>query len=403
MRAPLTDKYLKAMPTPSAGKRLRVYDTGTTGFSAVKLPSGDIHFSLDYGPRQHRRRVLIGVRKPPGNLTLDDARSRARVLLGDVEKGADPVAERAVRRQEPTFAEWRDTYVAMVKTRKKSWGDDVRYLGRAAEWWGHLRLSQVTTERVEKAFQETHKTRGRISANRFLASVRACLQQAWRLSKVVENTAAKVAFMPENAPRARVLSADELQAVLEAVAELVDPWERAAITLIIETGARKSEALRARWEDLDLDAGEWRIPSPKAGHPQTAPLGRGTVAMLRNLTRLGEWVFPGRGKGTRRSDLRDVWATVRSNATAKLVESTGDTRASVADVTIHDLRRTFGLEVARSAGLHVASRLLRHSTVAITAAVYAPLGIDELRKASEKVARQREKRGRVLVMKARGK
>jgi integrase len=365
-----------------------VYDVGQTGFAAIKLPSGQIHFTLDYGPRQHRRRVLIGVRKPPGTLTLDDARSRARVLLGDVEKGADPVAERAVRRNEPTFADWAATYIEMVKTRKKSWADDVRYLGRAAEWWGHLRLSQVTTERVEQAFQETHKTRGRISANRFLASIRACLQQAWRLSKVVENVAAKVAFMSENPPRARVLSAEELQAVLQAVAELEDPWERSALTLIIETGARKSEALRARWEDFDLEAGEWRIPSPKAGHPQVAPLGRNTVTMLRNLPRLGEWVFPGRGKESRRSDLRDVWARIRK-------------AADVADVTIHDLRRTFGLEVARSAGLHVASRLLRHSTVSITAQVYAPLGIDELRKASEKVARQREKRGKVLRMQGR--
>lgn len=388
MQARLTDRLLKGLPTPPPGKRVRVYDVGQTGFAAIKLPSGQIHFTLDYGPRQHRRRVLIGVRKPPGTLTLDDARSRARVLLGDVEKGADPVAERAVRRNEPTFADWAATYIEMVKTRKKSWADDVRYLGRAAEWWGHLRLSQVTTERVEQAFQETHKTRGRISANRFLASIRACLQQAWRLSKVVENVAAKVAFMSENPPRARVLSAEELQAVLQAVAELEDPWERSALTLIIETGARKSEALRARWEDFDLEAGEWRIPSPKAGHPQVAPLGRNTVTMLRNLPRLGEWVFPGRGKESRRSDLRDVWARIRK-------------AADVADVTIHDLRRTFGLEVARSAGLHVASRLLRHSTVSITAQVYAPLGIDELRKASEKVARQREKRGKVLRMQGR--
>ncbi len=398
MRAPLTDKLLKALPTPPAGKRVRVYDVGATGFAAVKLPSGEIHFTLDYGPRQHRRRVLIGKRKPPGNMTLDDARSAARIKLGEIEQGADPVTERAVRRKEPIFSEWVETYLEMVKERKKSWADDVRYLGRAGEWWGHLKLSQITTELVEKAFQQTRKDRGRISANRFLASVRACLQQAWRLSKVVENTAAKVPFLPENPPRARVLDADELQAVLEAVAELVDPWERAAITLIIETGCRKSEALGARWEDVDLPAGEWRIPSPKAGHPQTVPLARGTVAMLRNLPHLGEWVFPGRHRGTRRADLRTVWACVRTAATVKLRDGDEDSRAGVEDVTVHDLRRSFGLEAARSAGLHVASRLLRHSRVSVTERVYAPLGIDELRKASEKVARQREKRGKVLTM-----
>jgi integrase len=53
------------------------------------------------------------------------------------------------------------------------------------------------------------------------------------------------------------------------------------------------------------------------------------------------------------------------------------------DIHIHDLRRTFGLHVARRAGIYVASRLLRHSSVDITARHYAPLGLDDLRKALE--------------------
>ncbi|HQR44587.1 MAG TPA: hypothetical protein PK598_01065 [Thermoanaerobaculia bacterium] len=56
----------------------------------------------------------------------------------------------------------------------------------------------------------------------------------------------------------------------------------------------------------------------------------------------------------------------------------------LADVHIHDLRRTFGLHVAKAAGLHVASKLLRHGDVRITERVYAPLGIETLRAAVEK-------------------
>jgi hypothetical protein len=51
--------------------------------------------------------------------------------------------------------------------------------------------------------------------------------------------------------------------------------------------------------------------------------------------------------------------------------------------------------MARAAGLHVASKLLRHSTIHVTETVYAPLGIDELRKASNKAARAV---GKVLTM-----
>jgi integrase len=378
----LVNKLAKKTPAPPQGKRIRLYDSSFRGLAAVKLPSGRVVFTLEYGPRKRRRRVTLG---HLGKITLEDARKRAKIQAGEIEKGSDPVAEKAARRAAVTFAAWRESYVEMVKERKKTWRDDKRYLGRAGVWWDHKLLLAITTEDVEKAFQQTRKARGKVSANRFLASVRACLQQAWRLSKVVENVAAKVSFLPENPPRSRVLSDEELQAVVQALAEIEDPWDRAAITLIIETGARKSEALRAKWEDFDLQARTWRIPSPKAGHPQLVPLAGSTVALLRNLSHRGDWVFPGRHSGKHRADVRDVWARVRE-------------AAEVPDVTVHDLRRSFGLQVARTAGLHVASRLLRHARVTTTAAIYAPLGLDELRKATEKVSRDR---GKVLAMPAR--
>ena len=37
--------------------------------------------------------------------------------------------------------------------------------------------------------------------------------------------------------------------------------------------------------------------------------------------------------------------------------------------------------MAKAAGLHVASKLLRHSDMRVTEQVYVPLGVDDLRKA----------------------
>jgi integrase len=81
-------------------------------------------------------------------------------------------------------------------------------------------------------------------------------------------------------------------------------------------------------------------------------------------------------------DLRRAWSTVRK-------------AAEVEGVTIHDLRRTFGLHVAKRAGLHVASKLLRHSDIRVTERVYAPLGMDDLRTA---VAGMQGERGRVIEL-----
>ena len=56
----------------------------------------------------------------------------------------------------------------------------------------------------------------------------------------------------------------------------------------------------------------------------------------------------------------------------------------IEDVRIHDIRRSFGLRIARTAGLHVASKLLRHHSVTQTERAYAPLGLDDLREALKK-------------------
>jgi integrase len=78
---------------------------------------------------------------------------------------------------------------------------------------------------------------------------------------------------------------------------------------------------------------------------------------------------PGRDPEYHRADLKDPWEGVRA-------------AARLEGVTIHDLRRTFGLHVARKAGLHIASKLLRHSDIRVTERVSAPLGIDDLRNVS---------------------
>ena len=375
MKMKLTKRVVDALPTPAPGKRVKVFDTVLCGFGCIKRPSGAVSYFIQYGGRDHRR-MTIGRH---GRMTVEQARKEARRKLGQAEAGQDPLEERKARRSIPTFGEWTKDYLEDVDRRKKSAGDDHRFLKWAKKRWGKRPLDKITPADVARAFEARRKNHGKVSANRFLASVRACLQAAWRTDRVPENVAMKVKPLPENQPRQRVLSDEELGNVLDALDKHEDPHVRLAFELLLSTGARKSEVLRARWDDMDLEAQTWRIPSPKAGHPQTVPLPRTTVAMLKNTPQVGHWVVPGRWPERKpREDLRGPWLEIRKTA-------------GVEDVTIHDLRRTYGLHVAKTAGVHVASKLLRHSTVRITEQVYAPLGIDDLRKASERTARERAK------------
>ncbi|MBI2839222.1 MAG: hypothetical protein HYX75_12970 [Acidobacteria bacterium] len=80
-------------------------------------------------------------------------------------------------------------------------------------------------------------------------------------------------------------------------------------------------------------------------------------------------MIPGK-QGDPRTHPRELWARVCE-------------RAKLEGVHVHDLRRSAGLYWARTAGLHVASRMLRHSNISVTQAHYAPLGVDILREAAE--------------------
>jgi integrase len=82
------------------------------------------------------------------------------------------------------------------------------------------------------------------------------------------------------------------------------------------------------------------------------------------------YIIAGKFPDQSRSDLKRPWVHL--------------TKAAVLDnAHIHDLRRTFGLQITQSSGLHLASKLLRHSDIRVTEQHYSPLDNNEQRKARE--------------------
>ncbi|BCW92441.1 MAG: integrase [Thermoanaerobaculum sp.] len=372
MRVKITDRLLERKDLPRF-----VFDTELTGFGVEVLRSGKRAFFVQYGPRNRRRRFSFGV-WPVFNAGA--ARQKAKELLLAVAQGKDPVRERQEERQsqELTFADWVRHYLVEVTQRKKQPRHDRCYLPRAAKILGTLPLVALTPGDIARALQTILKEAakhpaasgpvpGATTANRFLASVRACLAVAKRRGLIPTNPAEAVEPLPEPPPRARVLTDSELARLGEVLATWPNPIERAAITLLMETGARSSELLRARWEDVDLEAEPpyWRIPSPKAGTPQVVPLTPRACQVLRELPRLGEYIIPGLWPDRPRASLLPAWRKICATA-------------GIAGATLHDIRRTFGLHVAARAGIFAASKLLRHSDPRITARVYAPLGLADL-------------------------
>jgi integrase len=94
---------------------------------------------------------------------------------------------------------------------------------------------------------------------------------------------------------------EELATFLQALANYDGEVRmRLALGLAVLTFARTTELRAARWDEVDLEAAEWRIPAErmKMRAPHIVPLSRQAVeifAALRSIAGRSDYVFPSPG------------------------------------------------------------------------------------------------------------
>jgi integrase len=175
--------------------------------------------------------------------------------------------------------------------------------------------------------------------------------------------------------RERMLSAEEFGRLAEALkASSRSPYSLAAIKLLVFTGARLSEILDLKWEWVDLERGEARLPDSKTG-AKTLHLPPPALAVLSELPRVegNPHVIIGHIRGSRLVNLEKPWRAIRD-------------AAGLHDVRLHDLRHSFASVAASSGmGLPIIGKMLGH-TQAATTHRYAHLANDPVRIAAATVA-----------------
>ncbi len=225
---------------------------------------------------------------------------------------------------------------------------------------------------------------------------------------------------PEN-KRERNLSDKEIQALGKALTEAESPEEGvdefpphpiAAIRLALLTGMRKGEILAMRWEWVDLEAKEIRIPADshktgaKTRKERVVLLCEAACKLLKNLCRnLGNpFVIAGRGKAAL-VNLQDPWEDMREaacldykKAWIKVHQKEWDSASDVEkqelekkfdekQLHFQDLRRTFASVAARMGYPEIwIAALLGHSAGTVTAGyARANMQDDPLRSALEAI------------------
>jgi integrase len=393
----------------AAGKdRVFLWDDKLAGFGAAAFTSGKKIYVAQFRKDGRSRRITIG---DHGRLTAEQARSQAKVLLGQVEQGADPIEERRKARAGRTFREVAEDFMRLHVAAKRKGNTDEAYR-RALNLHilpaiGAKRI--VDVRRADVARLHSKLSDMPYQANKVLAVISAVWNWAAKRDEADRNSnpASGIERYREQG-REKYLTSDELARLGDALREgetvglsyaidetkpkakhapkvenrrvKLDPFAVAAIRLLILTGARLREILNARWRDVDLERGLIRLPDSKTGS-KPIYLSAATQELLSGLPRIegNPHVIPGarerepdEKEGPPRADLKKPWAAL--------------TRAAGLDgLRIHDLRHSFAsVGAGASLGLPIIGKLLGH-TQAATTARYAHLDADPMRKAVETI------------------
>lgn len=379
------------------------WDDTVSGFGVRVRPTGAKSYVVVYRAGAGRgapvRRYTIGA---VGKIAPEQAKARAKAILGSVAHGHDPASQKTVERGAPTVSELADRFMAgHVRTKRKAgtaefYRDMLDRIVKPA--LGTTKADKLTRLQVGKLHSSLADTP--FQANRMLAVVGSMYAFAGRAGIIAEgiNPARGIDKFKEN-HRERFLTSDELERLGRAIREAettgipwtmdesepsakhvpklkrstkIAPSAAAALRLLLFTGCRLREILHLRWEYVDFERGCLFLPDSKTGR-KTVILNAPALAVLNEMERVGPYVVPGDVPEQPRHDLKRPWDAVTK-------------RAGLIGARLHDLRHTYAsFGAGGGLGLPIIGRLLGHAQTTTTAR-YAHLDNDPLRRASEAIA-----------------
>ena len=389
-----TKKVLDKLPLPPVGKRVDYFDTTTNHLTLRVSHVGTKAFVLYRKIDGIAERLTLG-RYP--TMTIDQARQMVAQLNGSIAVGNNPAEDKRSLRQESTLGEVFKRYmVEYAKPHKKSWEIDEQRYNVHLIHWQNKKLSAIKKQHVQKLLvyiadhqrmiegidkvgrRKVKKVGGKGASNQILRLLRKVFNLAIDWGWDGDNPCTRIKEYKSKS-RDRFLEGDELPKFFEALGEEPNTTARDYILASLLTGARRTNVLEMRWDEINLERKEWLIPETKNGESQRLPLISAMLTLLKDRKVKGgdsEWVFPSHGSTGHLTNPDKTWKRVLSRAGIEDVRGTW----------LHDLRRSMGSWQANTgASLSVIGKSLNHKNINTTA-IYARLAMDPVRESMEKAA-----------------
>lgn len=226
----------------------------------------------------------------------------------------------------------------------------IQHAERIGPWAEKYRASQ-TKECAAHVLRDMRPHYAPATINRTLGALKKGLGLAWERNLIPENYGLRIKRLPENNARDMTLTIEQVRTLAERSSEQV----ATAIWVALYTGMRRGEILAIQPGDIGEASILVRAGNTKTLKTRTVPI----VGPLRPyLAKLPLKI--------NREGLKSGFRHARE-------------RAGMPWVTFHDLRRSCGtLMIQAGVDLYVVSKVLGHSSVAVTQARYGHMQLDRM-------------------------
>ncbi|PZU08512.1 site-specific integrase [Sphingomonas sp.] len=358
MKLKLDAAVVAAAECPTGKKKIDLWCTHNPGLVLEVRASGGKTYYLRYQDQHGAQRQHKIARSD--QISLDQARKTARQLMSKVALGGDPMADKAEKRAVPLYGTLADDHIAHARTHIKSIKTLKGYIdNHIRPRWGKVRLTDIKQQDVAKWLAEK-RAEGLAPATvekiRVIFSRSFELAARWETPGGDKNPVRGVPRPKFSNAREKYVTADETARLMAAAAKSRNPELANVIGLLLLTGARVSELLSARWQNVDIDRRDWFIPTSKTGRSRHVPLSQAALDIIEALPKGSGFLFPNpRNPKRHLTTIKHGWQTAR-------------VAAGLPDLRIHDLRHSAASAMINNGvGMATVGKLLGHANLASTA------------------------------------
>jgi integrase len=374
--------YFQSSPDHPRKNQELFWDTELAGFG-LRVTRASKTYIVEKRVNRRTVRARIGRHN---QIPTDKARKMAQKLIYEMTGGKDVNArKKAIQGESITLKQAFDEFLEKRDLKERTIWDYQRAMDISFKIWKRKRIVDVTREMVSRHYTKLGDQIGKAQANQSMRFLRSLINFAAgqyengdgkpliKDNPVSIITQTKTWYRVER--RQTIIKNHDLPSWFEAVDSLNGDLVKDYLKVLLFTGLRRQEAMKLRWDQVDLKAKTLTITDTKNRNPLTLPFGPFILKLLKDRKQDAmdnPFVFPGTGK------------------TGHLVESKYQTaqvtKESGVKFCLHDLRRVF-INTAESLDIssYAVKQLVNHSIGGDVTAGYMVSDPERLRKPMERI------------------